>query len=441
MWESQQIRKGVTSAQLSSACQENILTTIKQPETFNCEEMTKPSTKADLLKQAYKELSNFSVPADQSKKSENVTKFVAIQTPQEILDNIRKRNKEMKDLNEKHKLELKELDENAGQRKLQKLELLQETKTLEQQYEFYHFIRGYIGDLADCFNEKVPIIKALELRAVNAYAKLSKFLIERRRQDIRDQAKEAAEINKIGSHRKVDTEEQLRSKRAAEREGRRTRRRREREKDSLHESHLDGMSSDDEISDLTLAQHREIIEEIEQEATKVFEDVDEHFCQLRLILSELEEWKRKYNDTYCETFVQLCIPRICGPIIRSQMITWNPLVDNCPDLEEIPWFGDCITYADNDENEENLMNDIDTRLVPTVVEKIVLPKLYDLVQECWDPMSTTQTLRLVNLIRKLKDYPSLRHNSKSLRTLFTTLHDRMKIAIESDIFIPIFPNQ
>jgi GC-rich sequence DNA-binding factor len=58
----------------------------------------------------------------------------------------------------------------------------------------------------------------------------------------------------------VDDEEKVR--RAAEREGRRTRRRRDREKSGLSESHNDGMSSDDEVPDIELSQYRAQIGEV-----------------------------------------------------------------------------------------------------------------------------------------------------------------------------------
>lgn len=44
-------------------------------------------------------------------------------------------------------------------------------------------------------------------------------------------------------------DEEERVRRAAEREGRRTRRRRDREKIDIKNTHMDGMSSDDEIPD------------------------------------------------------------------------------------------------------------------------------------------------------------------------------------------------
>lgn len=51
-------------------------------------------------------------------------------------------------------------------------------------------------------------------------------------------------------------EEDERIRRAAEREGRRTRRRRDRERIDIKNTHLDGMSSDDEIADQDAAQYK-----------------------------------------------------------------------------------------------------------------------------------------------------------------------------------------
>lgn len=51
-------------------------------------------------------------------------------------------------------------------------------------------------------------------------------------------------------------------RRAAEREGRRTRRRRDRERVNMSETHNDGMSSDDEVPDVELAQYREQLGEL-----------------------------------------------------------------------------------------------------------------------------------------------------------------------------------
>lgn len=40
-----------------------------------------------------------------------------------------------------------------------------------------------------------------------------------------------------------------------------------------------------------------------------------------------------------------------------------------------------------------------------------------------------------------REYPSLKTTSKYLRTLFATVLDKMKAALDHDVFIPIFPKQ
>lgn len=39
------------------------------------------------------------------------------------------------------------------------------------------------------------------------------------------------------------------------------------------------------------------------------------------------------------------------------------------------------------------------------------------------------------------DYPSLRVTSKNLQSMFTVITDKMKVALDNDVFIPIFQKQ
>lgn len=133
-----------------------------------------------------------------------------------------------------------------------------------------------------------------------------------------------------------------------------------------------------------------------------------------------------------------------------------------------------LLYAlDSKETEESLKRDPDVRLVPSAIEKIAIPKLtckddiiffiilrshvkfnlkiilHDIIllflaiiEKIWDPMSTSQTLRLVGTINRLiKEYPNLNDKSKQLETLFNAILDKIKAAVENDVFIPIFPKQ
>jgi GC-rich sequence DNA-binding factor len=202
------------------------------------------------------------------------------------------------------------------------------------------------------------------------------------------------------------------------------------------------MSSDDEIPDQDQKQFQLAVQQIYAEAAEMFEDAADEYSQVPDILAKLEFWKCQEYDSYKDAYVNLCVPKILGPLIRLKLIVWNPL-EQCEDFEKMQWYSDTMRFGYNRrETEKSLTNDLDVRLVPVLVEKILLPKLTEIIETCWDPLSTTQTLKLVQLISRLgREYPSLRVTSKSLRTLFTLILDKMKVALDNDVFIPIMQKQ
>lgn len=131
-----------------------------------------------------------------------------------------------------------------------------------------------------------------------------------------------------------------------------------------------------------------------------------------------------------------------GPLIRLSLIFWNPLIET-DEIEKHKWFHILMLYgAEKSETEEKLLADQDNLLVPIVIEKIIIPKLTLLVEKCWDPMSSSQTLRLVGLIgRYIRKYPTLGPDSKTLNKLFSSIIDKIKLSLENDVFIPIFSKQ
>lgn len=64
------------------------------------------------------------------------------------------------------------------------------------------------------------------------------------------------------------------------------------------------------------------------------------------------------------------------------------------------------------------------------------------MEQTWDPMSSSQSLRLVGLIgRFVRRYPTLGPGSQRLQDLFSAIVDKIQQAVEHDVFIPIFPKQ
>lgn len=65
--------------------------------------------------------------------------------------------------------------------------------------------------------------------------------------------------------------------------------------------------------------------DILQDHKKIFEDVHDDFCNIQHILLKFQQWREKYPDSYYEAFISLCIPKLLNPLIRVQLIDWNPL--------------------------------------------------------------------------------------------------------------------
>ncbi|XP_062698152.1 PAX3- and PAX7-binding protein 1 [Aedes albopictus] len=452
-WENQQIRKGVTGAQLVSAHQESVISQYMiqgYSQSYQSNEDDSILSTGALLEQAYAKTSGLTKASTKAASAGLIARVATAgkdqkasgpRMPQEILKQLNEKLQTTKELNFKHITDIERITQEVKVLKLDHLQSEQKAPVAAAKYRFYQEIKCYVSDLVECLDEKLPLIVGLEQRAIATMAKYSSMLIERRRQDVRDQAKEMADANK-GIRRQHDDPDRIR--RAAEREGRRTRRRRDREKNETADSHLDGMSSDDEVADIEVSQYQASLKEIALEAKQIFVDAGEEYCEVGEILDRFQNWRSAELDSYKDAYVSLCLPKVFGPLIRLKYVAWNPVSgEDAIDFEREAWYRSCCLYGRQPgETEASLAEDPDVRLIPTLIEKIVLPKLTVLIEQVWDPLSTTETLKLVRLINRLsRDYPSLRRTCKQLRLLFQAILDKLKLAIDNDVFIPVFPKQ
>ncbi|NXE10021.1 GCFC2 factor, partial [Lophotis ruficrista] len=102
--------------------------------------------------------------------------------------------------------------------------------------------------------------------------------------------------------------------------------------------HHEGMSSDDELTTAQEAEFQKSRDNVLEDSRKIFEDVHADFCDIRKILLKFQEWKEKFPDSYCDAYISFCLPKLLHPLIRVQLINWNPLEQNFTELEEMPWF-------------------------------------------------------------------------------------------------------
>lgn len=201
-WENQQIRKGVTGAQLMSAQQESSFSQYMiQPfansfSNSSSSNNEKPSlTTAELLEQAYSQTSFEVTKSLRKDKKKEGAKSSGIKTPQEILKNINDKLRSSREQNHKNFIEIDRITDELKTVKIDLQEAEQNGPTAASKYRFYQELKLYIEDLVECLNEKLPMITSLEEKSISVMGKYSKKLIERRRQDVRDQAKEITDTS------------------------------------------------------------------------------------------------------------------------------------------------------------------------------------------------------------------------------------------------------
>jgi GC-rich sequence DNA-binding factor len=125
-------------------------------------------------------------------------------------------------------------------------------------------------------------IKYLEDKLIKIKSDMTKKLMDRRREDVRDQMKELSQQQQQVQQSAANAdaiEEAARQRRSAERDGRRRRRLQHRtaSQKSIKVQHFDGMSSDDEISSLDQSNLGKSRAEVESQARQIMADVVEDF--------------------------------------------------------------------------------------------------------------------------------------------------------------------
>lgn len=141
-----------------------------------------------LLEQAY---ANSNIRKSNAIKSnKKVEKKTGPRMPHEVLDNIKERLKQVKEMNNAHLNQIQQITNDMNVITLEELECEQNTPIVASKFRFYQELKGYVLDLIECYDEKLPKILELERKFVLAVVKYSNYVIERRRQDVRDQARE-----------------------------------------------------------------------------------------------------------------------------------------------------------------------------------------------------------------------------------------------------------
>ncbi|KAM7536402.1 hypothetical protein Aperf_G00000081741 [Anoplocephala perfoliata] len=437
-WERQQIQKAVSS---------------KNTAVLEALEPTPSMTEGGLLPTPSRSPSDFG----------NVTLSSVKAMLQERLD---KKNKVLKE-NEAELQAAKE-DLKRGEETISaaRSKLPQLAETLA----FYMEMREYVRDLICCFNEKMPKIEYLDKRSCILYRERSDALMTRRRADVGDLADEAA--GPSGTDSAIDSKTlEARKRRKVEREARRMRRRKQKPEETYKkriESEIgvtlpcEGVSSDDEEPQIAIKRRSDDFEDIKKDAEHLFDDVVEEYCTIPSILQHFSEWRNRFASSYAQAYIPMCLPQLLAPLIRLQMLSWNPLEADCPFFDQYNWFMSLLDYfadlrrvedLEADDSEEGDVQrkvlyslatspDHELTVIPLVIEKVLLPRLTEIVSASWDPLSWSQTQRLVNVLQSFATlWPTVSAESKATQQLFEAIIQRMEATIQADIFIPLYSKQ
>ena len=99
------------------------------------------------------------------------------------------------------------------------------------------------------------------------------------------------------------------------------------------------------------------------------------FSKLSSIKEHFEEWKFSFSSSYKQAYISLCLPKVFAPLIRLQLLHWNPLDPECSDqLEDMVWFQVLMFFGFN-EGQDVDPGDEDLQLIPNLVDLVVIPKL------------------------------------------------------------------
>lgn len=298
-----------------------------------------------------------------------------------------------------------------------------EESFLELQLKFYRDTTVYVHNLLECLREKIVEINSLELELHTLLSDQMESLLSQRRQKVKEQADHLQQLSyKPDEHAANNANG----------------------KEILHESALKteedlDIPEDTQPSAEEEEQCQKLIGNIRLRSQAVFSDVKDDFYDVKKILSRFEEWRQSYSDSYHNAYISLCLPKLLNPIVRHQLLDWNPLKDTSEDFENKLWFSALETFCHGQGHEE--LEHTDRQTLSNVIEKSLIPKLTAYVEMVWDPMSLCQTVCLTNVCHRLKDDYSIfeGEHSKPVKAFIDVVVSRMRSCVDEDIFIPLYP--
>jgi hypothetical protein len=124
------------------------------------------------------------------------------------------------------------------------------------------------------------------------------------------------------------------------------------------------------------------------------------------------------------------LQKILAPLVRFELLEWNPLEAECRDFLEMGWVEHLSEYGLAEGADALDDGDPDSNLVDNLVEDAVLPKLSGMCEKVWDPSSVRETAGLLLVVRQLlADFEHTVNPAREpTRVLFTAIVTRLREA-------------
>ncbi|XP_029936388.1 intron Large complex component GCFC2 [Myripristis murdjan] len=307
------------------------------------------------------------------------------------------------------------------------LENLEESSS-EKQLMFYRAMTLYVHNLVECLREKIVEINSLELELHTLLSDQMGALLNHRRLTVREKAAHLQQLSYSTNEPSADSSNGIQSQSEAGTG--------DEDEEDCSDVPEDTQPSADEEEQLQRKKAG-----ILSRSQDVFSDVQEEFSEVKKILSRFEEWRAAHSESYHSAYISLCLPKLLNPIIRHQLLAWNPLKDSNGDFEALPWYTAVETFCHGQGHEE--LEHTDRQTLRNVIEKTLLSKMTAFVELVWDPLSRHQSACLSDVCHRLReDYSVFQgEQTKPVKAFVEAVVARLRSCVDEDVFIPLYPKK
>uniref|UniRef100_A0A8B9GSC4 GC-rich sequence DNA-binding factor 2 n=1 Tax=Astyanax mexicanus TaxID=7994 RepID=A0A8B9GSC4_ASTMX len=275
----------------------------------------------------------------------------------------------------------------------------------DEQLRFYRTMNIFSQNMLECLSEKMALINSVELDMHSLYIDQAESLLSQRRQEVQQESTRLQQLT-CNAHMEDDCE--------------------------IFPADLEATAEQE-------AELQSKRADILKRSQEIFSDVQEDFWDVRKILSRFNEWRVSFPESYNNAYIGLCLPKLLAPLIRHQLIGWNPLKAEGEDFEALPWYSAVENFCHGQGYEES--ENADKKTLPAIIEKSILSKMQGFVELVWDPLSLQESQCLASLCRRIQEDYSVfdGEQSKPVKAFMEAVIQKLKGAVDNDVFIPLYP--